>query len=200
MKNVEVSGVIEFMGKEMPNLYGGFGVEQKVILAKTIAEIHDIELKDINKLINNNFEEFELGIDILDLKGNGSLQSPLDKLGFSNRDISISKHIYLLSEQGYMLLVGFMRTDKAKEIRKQLRRNYFAMKEVIGKNENLLSVEQSLQLQLFSKDPLDVVNAHKQLVDIKIDEVKPTFIEEGGKLDLQKDLMKEKTLQKKVYC
>ena len=36
-----------------------------------------------------------------------------------------------------MLLVGFMRTQKAKEIRKQLRREYFAMREVIKSDEQL---------------------------------------------------------------
>lgn len=37
----------------------------------------------------------------------------------------------ILSEQGYMALVGLMRTDKAREIRKQFRRNYFSMVETI---------------------------------------------------------------------
>ena len=35
-----------------------------------------------------------------------------------------------------MLLVGLMRTEKAKEIRKQLRREYFAMREVINSAES----------------------------------------------------------------
>lgn len=36
-----------------------------------------------------------------------------------------------------MLLVGFMRTQKAKEIRKQLRREYFTMREIINSDEQL---------------------------------------------------------------
>ena len=47
---------------------GGFGENQKVILAKTIAEIHNQPLKKINQLINDNIDEFEFGVDILDLK------------------------------------------------------------------------------------------------------------------------------------
>ena len=39
------------------------------------------------------------GIDILDLKNNGDYQAPLQELNFSNRDITISKNIYLLTEQ-----------------------------------------------------------------------------------------------------
>lgn len=36
-----------------------------------------------------------------------------------------------------MLLVGFMKTEKAKEIRKQLRREYFTIRAVINSNEQL---------------------------------------------------------------
>lgn len=128
---IEVTGVQKFLGKEIPVIEGGFGQGQKVMLAKTIAEIHEVELKEINRIINNNLHEFEYGIDILDLKQNGDYKTPLEELGFSNRDMSISKNIYLLSEQGYMALVSLMRTDKAKEIRRKLRREYFAMRKEI---------------------------------------------------------------------
>lgn len=95
-------------------------------------------------------------------------------LGFitSNRQ----KNCYLLSEQGYMLLVGFMRTEKAKEIRKQLRREYFAMREIIN------SIEQqkaNLLLSIYNGGQ-DAVIATKQLVELetkplldKIEEDKP---------------------------
>lgn len=137
MNELKVKGTQDFMGKEIPVVEGGFGESQKVILAKTIAKIHEVELKEINRLINNNIDEFEEKIDILDLKNNGDYQAPLHELGFSNRDISISKNIYLLSEQGYMALVMLMRTEKAKEIRKQLRQEYFAMREIINSDEQL---------------------------------------------------------------
>ena len=137
MNELKVKGTQDFMGKEIPVVEGGFGESQKVILAKTIAKIHEVELKEINRLINNNIDEFEEKIDILDLKNNGDYQAPLQELGFSNRDISISKNIYLLSEQGYMALVMLMRTEKAKEIRKQLRQEYFAMREIINSDEQL---------------------------------------------------------------
>ena len=95
MEKLIVKGSQEFMGKEIPVVEGGFGEGQKVVLAKTIAEIHETELKEINRLINNNLDEFDFGIDILDLK-NGDCKAPLENLGFSNRDISISKNIYIL--------------------------------------------------------------------------------------------------------
>lgn len=137
MMELQVKGTQSFMGKEIPVIEGGFGEGKKVILAKTIAEIHEMNLGKINQLINNNIDEFEDGIDILDLKLNDTYKVSLQELNFSNRDITISKNIYLLSEQGYMALVMLMRTEKAKEIRKQLRKEYFAMREVINSDEQL---------------------------------------------------------------
>ena len=132
IKNLEVKGTTEFMGMELPNIYGGFGQDKKCILAKDVAEIHKVELKEINRLINNNIEEFEDGIDIIDLNCS-DCYSPqfLKELGFTKMQVSKAKNIYLLSEQGYMALVMLMRTDKAKEIRKQLRREYFYLKEEV---------------------------------------------------------------------
>ena len=163
MNELQVKGTQSFMGKEIPVVEGGFGEGQKVILAKTIAKIHEVELKEINRLINNNIDEFEERIDILDLKNNGDYQAPLQELGFSNRDISISKNIYLLSEQGYMALVMLMRTEKAKEIRKQLRKEYFAMREVINSDEQLKA---KLLLDIYNGGQEGVV-ASKQLAELE---------------------------------
>lgn len=116
------------LGFNIPVIEVGFGENQKVILAKTIAEIHEMPLKKVNQLINENIEEFENRIDIINLKSNGTYQVPFQELGFSNRDIAISNNIYLLSEQGYFALVMLMRSEKAKELRKILRREYFAMR------------------------------------------------------------------------
>ena len=192
--SIDVKGTQEFMGKEIPVIEGGFGEGQKVVLAKTIAEIHETELKEINRLINNNLDEFDFGIDILDLQ-NGDCKAPLENLGFSNRDISISKNIYLLSEQGYHALVSLMRTDKAKEIRKQLRREYFAMREVIKNDEQLKA---NLLLSIYNGGQ-DAVIASKQLTELekkplldKIEQDKPlvdfanTIAESSDSIDMGK--------------
>ncbi|WP_419867555.1 ORF6N domain-containing protein [Clostridium perfringens] len=129
MNNLVLKEKQEFMGIQIPVIEGGFGENQKVMLAKTIAEIHDMDLRKVNELINNNIDEFEKGIDILDLKGNKNFAVLAKDSGlYTQNSINASSNIYLLSEQGYMALVGLMRTDKAKEIRRKLRREYFAMK------------------------------------------------------------------------
>ena len=101
-------------------------------IAKDIAEIHGEELKRINQIINRNREEFEDGIDIIDLKGCENFEVTICNHGlFTQNAINRASNIYLLSEQGYMALVMLMRTDKAKEIRKQLRKEYFYLKEEV---------------------------------------------------------------------
>lgn len=162
---IEVLGTQEFLEKEIPVIEGGFGEGEKVVLAKTIAEIHDIELKKVNELIKHNLDEFEEGIDILDLKDNGLYRVPFEELGFSNRDVAISKNIYLLSEQGYMALVSLMRTEKAKELRKKFRREYFAMRKVVKEEKSNLD-NLSPQLQLLINMELEQKRLKQQLNEV----------------------------------
>ena len=158
-----IKGTQDFMGINIPVIEGGFGENCKVILAKTIADIHGVRLNDIQDLINQNIDEFEFGVDILDLCDE-NFKTDAVGLGFiiSNRQ----KHCYLLSEQGYMLLVGFMKTEKAKEIRKNLRREYFAMRHVINSNEQLKA---QLLLEIYNGGKSAVI-ASKQLTDMEVEE------------------------------
>ena len=167
MNKLEVRGTQEFLGFNIPVIEGGFGENQKVILAKTIAEIHGVRNNDIQYLINENIKEFEIGIDLLDLKVTDTIGYNFEELGFTKMQVSKSKNIYLLSEQGYMTLVMLMRTDKAKEIRKQLRREYFAMREIINSNEQLKA---QLLLKLYNGG-IDAVNAANELAKIESAEV-----------------------------
>ena len=132
MSNLSVKGKVKVCGLEVPNIYGGFGEDQKVILAKTVSEIHNAELKTINQNINRHIKDgyFEEGIDFIDLK-NGHSGLPLSEIGFSKRDISISKNIYLLSQQGYTLLLKLMNSELARKQYKQVIRDYFTIKESI---------------------------------------------------------------------
>lgn len=164
-----VKGSQNFMGINIPIIEGGFGERCKAILAKTIADVHGVRLNDIQDLINQNIDEFEFGVDILDLC-NENFKTDAVGLGFitSNRQ----KHCYLLSEQGYMLLVGFMKTEKAKEIRKNLRREYFAMREIINSNEQLKA---QLLLEIYNGGQNAVI-ASKQLTDMEVEKATTPLI------------------------
>lgn len=164
MNEIKIVNNQEFMGINIPVIEGGFGENQKVILAKTIAEIHNVELKRINELINKNIDEFEEGIDIIDLKGNKNFEDVSNDHGlYTQNALNRSSNIYILSEQGYMALVGLMKTDKAKEIRKKLRREYFAMRKVIQDNESL---QAQLLLSIY-KGGQEGVIAAKQLTELE---------------------------------
>ena len=134
MKELTIKGTQNFLGFNIPVIEGGFGENQKVILTKTVAEIHELEVKEINKLINSNIGEFEFGIDIIDLKTGDYKELVLENKLLTKAQWGNAKNIYLLSEQGYFALVSLMKTDKAKEIRKQLRREYFNMRKEIKDN------------------------------------------------------------------
>lgn len=43
-------------------------------MAKTIAQIHNTELSEVNRKINEHIDEFETGVDLLDLKGNSDFE------------------------------------------------------------------------------------------------------------------------------
>ena len=164
MNKLQVKGTQSFLGVEIPIIHGGFGENQKVMLAKTISEVHGVELRKINELINNNIDEFEFGVDILDLKNNENFGILAKDSGlYTQNSLNASKNIYLLSEQGYMTLVMLMRTDKAKEIRKQLRREYFSMRELINSNEQLKA---NLLLKIYNGGA-DAISAGKQLTEME---------------------------------
>lgn len=153
----------EFMGVKVPNLEGAFGEGKRCVLVKTVADIHEQEVKEINRLINSNIDEFEIGVDIIDLKivvrGN---HYKLEQLGFTKMEISKANNIYLLSEQGYIALVQLMRTDRAKTIRKEFRRKYFAMREQINQEQ----IEKELVYKIY-KGGQEGISASKQLVEIE---------------------------------
>ena len=165
---LKICGTQNFMGIEIP-VVEGFGENQKVILAKTVATIHDVRLNDIQDLINQNIDEFEKGIDLLDLCDD-NFKTDAIGLGFitSNRQ----KNCYLLSEQGYMLLVGFMKTEKSKEIRKNLRREYFSMREELN---SIKQQKASLLLKIYDGGQ-DAVVASKELSRIEVNEATAPLI------------------------
>lgn len=134
MNELTVKGKQEFMGIEIPVIYGGFGEGQKVMLARDIAEIHNTELKNINQNINRNIKRFRENVDIIDLKlaitpSDCHTRDVLLNLGFNQSQINASKNIYLLSERGYAKLIKIMDTDLAWEIHDKLIDEYFQLRE-----------------------------------------------------------------------
>lgn len=138
-KELIVKGKTKVCGIEVPIIYGGFGEKQKVILAKTVSEIHDRPLRKVNELIKKHIEEefFEEGIDFIDIKNSILTEDSVYKeMGFTKQSISNAKNIYLLSQQGYTLLLSLLDTDLARKQYKQVIREYFFIKEAIKLNKD----------------------------------------------------------------
>ena len=129
MNELTVKGKQEFMGIEIPVIYGGFGEGQKVVLARDVAEIHGTELKVINQNINRNIKRFRENVDVIDLKTQSLPVTELEQLGFTKQSVANSKNIYLLSERGYAKLIKIMDTDLAWEIHDKLIDEYFQLRE-----------------------------------------------------------------------
>lgn len=128
MNNLIVNGKQKFMGMEIPVIEGGFGEGQKVVLAKTVAEIHEYENgeKSINKLINNNITRFN-NDDLINLCSE-NFKVPARNLGFITSNAQ--KQCYLLSQRGYTKLVAMMdnSNDKKWEVMNDLIDEYFTLK------------------------------------------------------------------------
>lgn len=168
-----VRGTQEFMGIEIPVIEGGFGEGCKVILAKTVAEIHEVETKRINELINNNIKRFKDYVDIINLLASDNFKDVVDDLGLrgSNR----VKNIYLLSERGYAKLIKIMDSDKAWEIHDRLMDEYFAMRNVINSNEQLKA---QLLLQIYDGGQ-DAVIASRELVEMETIPLRNTIAQQN---------------------
>ena len=146
---VQISGTQVFMGKEIPVILGGFGEGQKVMLAKTIAEIHGMKVGNINQRIKDNRKRFKDKIDIIDLKIGYTLDVLLN-LGFNQSQINASNNIYLLSERGYAKLIKIMDTDFAWDIHDKLIDEYFQLRE-----EKRQQKQQYSPVQLYALTILD---------------------------------------------
>lgn len=168
---LDIQGTQNFMGKEIPVVLGGFGEDKKVILAKTVAELHDMKIGNVNQRINDNISRFKEGVDIIDLNTSDVFKEfiSIHNLKPSNR----TKNVYLLSERGYAKLIKIMDNDLAWEIHDQLIDEYFTMREIIKSDERLKA---KLLLEIYNGGQQGVL-ASKQLTEIEVAEATKPLLE-----------------------
>lgn len=84
---------------------------KKVILSNNIAEIHGIRMNDVQDLIIQNYDEFEIGIDFIDLCNDSfkSLKPILKKFNINIVNSNRQKHCFLLSSSGYLKYYNLIR-------------------------------------------------------------------------------------------
>ena len=166
MKEIKITGTQEFFGKSIPVIEGGFSEDQRIMTVQQIAVIHEMQSKHINELILKNLKEFEEGLDILNLLKVGNNDIDIEKtLGIKLGPAT--KNFFILSEQGYLALIGLMRTERSREIRIKVRREYFSMREIIKDSK----IEKSLLLYDIFEGGEKAVVASRKLVDLEVKKV-----------------------------
>ncbi len=174
MKNeIRVLGnTMEFMGKQLKVIEGGFGEGKRVLTDGMVAMIHSMETKNIRSRIKSNLTRFKVGIDIIDLKGAYDT-STLENLGYSKQAITQSENLYLLSERGYGKLIKIMDSDLAWDIYDNLLDEYFTMREIIQSEEEMLK-------KLYPSVPEDFIklSAHniREVANLKLENKKKDSI------------------------
>ncbi len=154
MKELKVNGTQEFMGKEIKVIEGGFGEDCKVVTTLQLSTIHEVEIKHLNELFNNNHNRFKEGIDYIDLKVVvGDDYKLLETLGYSKMQISKSKNLLVYSERGYGKLIKLMDTDLAWDIYDKMQDEYFSMREQI--KTSMSKVDLSILAIVNAKDTLE---------------------------------------------
>ncbi|EHK2388350.1 ORF6C domain-containing protein [Clostridium perfringens] len=188
MNNLVLKEKQEFMGIQIPVIEGGFGEGQKVILAKTVAEIHEVSTPDINKLINRNIERFTIN-DLLDIKNCQSLSDQqFLSMGFTKMQISKAENIFLLSQRGYTKLVAMMdnSNDKKWDVMNNLIDDYFNMRKQLSTGQ---APKEISAIDLFEAQ----VQAFKE-VKQQINEVNHKALEAKAKSEKLEERMDNQTL------
>ncbi|WP_408955792.1 ORF6N domain-containing protein [Natroniella sp. ANB-PHB2] len=167
MKALEMKGITEVVGREVPEIGGGFGVDKKSMLARDIAEFHNKELIHVNEAINNNRYRFIDGVDIIDLKGSEFVIDLVDNNILSKMQVAKSKNIYLLSERGYAKLIKIFNDDLSWEIYDKLLDEYFEIKDEVEVDDELAL---ALQLNKQIGIALQEMAVHKvEITEVKED-------------------------------
>ncbi|MCI8806479.1 MAG: hypothetical protein HFE59_11510 [Clostridiales bacterium] len=181
MIEITLGGKQNFMGREIPVVYGGFGEGKKCVSDKTIAEIHKMQNKHVRERISENIKRFKENVDFIDLKqrvGETGTLEILLKIGYAKQSITQAEHIYILSERGYAKLIKIMDTDLAWEVHDKLIDEYFAMREIINFDEQLKA---KLLLSIY-KGGQESILAAKGLTEIEVNKAMAPLILENTKL------------------
>lgn len=182
MFNLEIQGISNIMGIEVPNIIGGFGEGQKSVTDKSVAEIHETVAREVRRTTNDNLDRFVKGRDYLDLKellNEGVVTThTLLELGYAKQSITQADHIYLYSQRGYMKLVGAMSNlnDKKWKVMDNFVDNYFLMQQIIQENPIERAMKRAIA-EGTSQETLTVLT--EEITKKVIEEVTPTLIAEG---------------------
>lgn len=124
-----IKGKTQVCGIEVPNVIGGFGEIQKVMMAKTVADMFGMEVGRVNEVVSRHKDKFVPKVDIIDVKGTDFAIAICESGIMTQNAINAAKNIYVFSQKGLMNLCTQLNSPLAWEKYIQMRDEYFEMKE-----------------------------------------------------------------------
>ena len=166
MNDIKVNGTQIFMGIEIPVIEGGFGENCRVVSAKTISQIHDTNLKEINQSINRLIKKNRIkeSVEYIDMFSSEILKVTAGDLGLLTSNGQ--KQCFILSERGYSKLIKYMDDDKSWDIMDNFIDEYFAMRQIINSSEQ----EKAECLLAIYNGGQNAVVASKRLSELEVKE------------------------------
>jgi len=177
---------------KIQEIYGGFGQGQKILTVQQIALLHvedpsnkeevRVKVKRINELISNNIilgsgdKYFEFGIDIIDLKSvdvsndhKKVINSLIKSKVYTQNSVNRATNLFILSEQGYSLLINLMTDTKSKIVYKMVIRDYFKIKDQMLSSEDAAQYMMRLLGKQERKKTTDMIQYFVERGDIPHD-------------------------------
>ena len=170
------TGLVKINNYEFEGIEGGFGENKKAISAADIAKIHKRELKEVNKLINNNRNKFKDFIDVIDLLSDKKFEVILNNLGLKTSNGQ--KYAYILSERGYSKLLKFMDDELSYDLYEQLLDNYFRLRQEIQQ----ISKQDKMLLKIINSNSKEELASN--MTEYQLEYVKPLELENSRKQQL----------------
>lgn len=162
MKELIINGKQKFMDIDVPVIEYSFDGtnSQKVIVAKSISDIHNIKMKLVNDYIGRLIrrEVMVENVDYIDLKSkvaNDDQYTPMwfeNNLGITQQAYYRSVCIYLLSLRGYMKFINYINDTKAVDIMYNFINDYFnksTQVQDINNTETQDVITESNEMKLF---------------------------------------------------
>ena len=191
MNEIKINGTQKFMGIDIPIIEGGFGNSCRIVSAKSVSEIHKIQMKEINQSINRLIKRgrFVENIDYINMFSNEQFKVTASDLGLITSNGQ--KQCFILSERGYTKLIKYMDDDKSWDVMDQFVDEYFTMRQIVTSNEQLKA---NYLLAIYNGGQ-DAVIASKKLTEIEVKEATAPLIEKNDTLNTENDLLAQKNLE-----
>ena len=138
---LKINGMKDILGHEIKIIEGGFGPGQRVLFDTQIAEIHNMETKEVRKSINRLIDKGRLkdNVDFIDVlqRSKRFITFDLTEL-YAKQAITQAKNIFILPEKGYSKFIksinNYISEEKGKMI-EEIMRKYFESSTPIIINE-----------------------------------------------------------------